>query len=78
MNNTATADRYYTVIGVHADGTGETQIFRRASALGEALVMAQQSDEDREFSTFGILPEDYEQARAEGIHFNEADGLLVD
>jgi len=47
-----------------------------AGSLREALALAKREDAPGTF-TYGIVPEDYEQARAEGIRFNEADGLLM-
>lgn len=49
-----------------------------ASNLSEALMLAERQDAGKAEYTYGILPEDYEQARAEGIAFNEADGLLME
>lgn len=49
-----------------------------ADSLSEALTMAERDDAGRGSYTYGVLPEDYPQARAEGIAFNEADGLLLD
>jgi hypothetical protein len=59
------------------DGTTEYRDYR-TSSIGEALAMAERDDAGRQTLTYGIQPEDYDGARAEGIAFNEADGLLVD
>lgn len=48
-----------------------------ASSLSEALTMAERADAGRADYIYGILPEDYDIARAEGIAFNDADGLLI-
>jgi hypothetical protein len=48
-----------------------------ASSLGEALLVAERQDAGRATYVYGICPEDFDQARDEGIEFNEADGLLV-
>jgi hypothetical protein len=49
----------------------------QAESLSEALTMAERADAGRATYTYGIPPEAYEQARAEGIAFNDADGLLI-
>lgn len=47
-----------------------------ATALGEALLMAERDIAGSD-ATVAIRPEDYAQAHAEGLSFNEADGLLI-
>lgn len=69
-----------------ADRPGPWEQLRRytASTLGEALTMAERADAGQTAANgggsyvYGIRARDYAIARAEGIHFNEADGLLVD
>ena len=63
--------------GVSADGLIEEIREYEATALSEALAMAERDDAGRADFVYGILPEDYDIARAEGIDFNEADGLLI-
>ena len=48
-----------------------------ADSLGEALAMAERDDAGSATRIYGIMPEDYDIARAEGIAYNEADGLLL-
>lgn len=48
-----------------------------ATTLQEALTMAEREDAGIADYLYGILPEDYAQARDEDIEFNEADGLLL-
>jgi hypothetical protein len=85
---TETTTRTYTVRAVAAcflsdgtpreDGLIEEEREYEASALGEALAMAEADDAGRADFVYGICPEDYDIARAEGLSFNEADGLLTD
>ena len=51
-----------------------------ATSLSEALMMAERSEAGRPdcAKAYGICPEDYTNARNEGIAFNEADGLLME
>jgi hypothetical protein len=49
-----------------------------ASTIGEALTMLERQHAGKETWTYGILPEDYAAARAEGVSFFDGDGLLVD
>jgi hypothetical protein len=60
-----------------ADGSAEFRDYR-ATSLGEALTMAERADAGIRTRLYGVMPEDYAIARAEGIAFNEADGLLLD
>ena len=46
-------------------------------SLAEALTRAERDDAGQRRWIDGVLPEDYDIARAEGIAFNEADGLLI-
>ena len=74
--------RTYTVLATwqdHPDGLREEHREYHAASLSEALMMAERADAGRPNApdAYGILPEDYAQARAEGIQFNEADGLLI-
>lgn len=48
-----------------------------ASSLAEALTIAERTDAGICTRVYGITPDDYDRARAEGIAFNDADGLLV-
>lgn len=78
-----TTSRIYLVLAVwndHPDGLREECREYVASALGEALTMAERDNAGRPDAPdcYGIAPEDYAIARAEGISFNEADGLLCD
>lgn len=59
------------------DGTEQILEFT-AATLSEALAMAERADAGHASMIYGVLPADYAIARAEGIAFNEADGLLVD
>jgi len=72
----------YTVLATwqnHPNGLQEEQREYEASSLGEALAMAEADDAGQPNApdAYGVLPDDFEIARAEGIEFNEADGLLV-
>lgn len=58
------------------DGS-ETVVEVEATSVGEALTMAERAHAGVADRIFGIAPDDYEAARAEGIEFNEADGLLI-
>jgi hypothetical protein len=73
----------YTVLAAwqnHPDGLQEEQREYSATSLAEALTMAERDDAGRPNApdAYGVLPDDYDLARAEGIEFNDADGLLVD
>lgn len=70
--------RTYRILAVQLEPT-HTEEYRdyTASSVAEALTMAERDDAGRQPRTYGILPEDYDTARAEGIDFNEADGLLL-
>jgi hypothetical protein len=48
-----------------------------ATSLAEALTMAEADDAGVADYLYGICPDDYAQATAEGIDFNVADGLLL-
>ena len=71
-------ERAYTI--THFINGGETieDADYIATSLSEALMMAERAEAGRRTVTFGIQPIDYALALAEGIAFNEADGLLVD
>lgn len=78
-----TETRTYAVLAVwnnHPDGLREEFREYEASSLSEALTMAERDNAGRPNAPdcYGIPPEDFDVARAEGIAFNEADGLLVD
>jgi hypothetical protein len=49
-----------------------------AASLGEALTMAERADAGAADYSYGIHPDHYPDAIAEGIAFNQADGLLLD
>jgi hypothetical protein len=59
-----------------AAGTAEHREYQ-ASSVGEALLMAERDNAGARSLTYGIQPEDYPEARDEGIEFNEPDGLLL-
>ncbi len=63
----------------HPSGLQEEVREYQASSLAEALTMAERQDAGKPYppTCYGVLPEDFDRARAEGIEFNEADGLLV-
>jgi len=68
----------YTI--THFINGGETIEERdyEATSVSEALTMAERAEAGQRTVTFGIQPRDYDEALAEGVAFNEADGLLVD
>jgi hypothetical protein len=63
----------------HPDGLIEEFREYQATSLSEALTMAERDDAGRPDAPtcYGIPPEDFDIARAEGIEFNDADGLLL-
>ena len=72
----------YRILTVTDDGgaSGWTEHIRsvEATSVSEALTMIERSDAGKlAVHAYGICPEDYAQARAEGIAFNDADGLLT-
>lgn len=70
--------RQYEVLAVRFEPEHvEEHRLYEATSLSEALAMAERDDAGRADYTYGILPEDFDLARADGIDFNEADGLLV-
>lgn len=66
-------------INRHLDGGAvvEEGLPYEATSIGEALAMAERDCAGKADATFGINAEDYAEAKAEGIAFNEADGMLV-
>ncbi len=79
-NSADTPIQTYRVLAVQFEPVHiETVRAYEATALGEALLMAERDDAGQGGSaiTYGVLPEYFAIARAEGIEFNEADGLLV-
>lgn len=63
----------------HYNPEHNTEEYREyeASCLTEALAMAERAQAGICDDWIGIHPDDYQQARNEGIAFNEADGLLI-
>lgn len=67
----------FTIRVVSFDPTyTETRRTYSATTLSEALTMAERDHVGTDV-ILGIVPEDYETAKAEGIAFNEANGLLI-
>ena len=50
----------------------------KATDLSEALTMAERMDAGQHTYIYGIDPSDYAEAVDQDIHFNTADGLLVE
>jgi hypothetical protein len=74
--------RKYRVIAFFPESSCEEYRFYLATSLAEALTMAERDDATRpvlltDDPLYGIAPEDYAVAEAEGIAFNRADGLLL-
>lgn len=71
--------REYIVLAVRfePDHTEEHRAYA-ATSIDEALLKAEREDAGRAGYTYGIMPEDFAEARGAGIAFNEADGLLLD
>ena len=72
-----THTRTYRILAVE-QGEEEYREYA-ATAISEALTMAERDDAGRigHAYTYGVMPEDYDIAREEGIRFNQADGLLI-
>lgn len=68
---------YYVLRVDPADGS-ETVRPYAATTLSEALMMAERDDAGSVTYLYGVRFADFAIARAEGIRFNEADGLLTD
>jgi hypothetical protein len=72
----ANVSRIYTILAVRDnDGTiSERKHAIEATSLSQALTIA----ERRGYGDYyGVMPENYPDAVADGIEFNEADGLLL-
>lgn len=70
--------RVYQILAVQFDPAHiEERRDYPASSLSEALAIAERADAGRASYTYGVRYEDFAIARAEGIAFNEADGLLI-
>lgn len=68
----------YRVLAVQMATTHTEEIRTyEATSLGEALAMAERADAGLRDCIYGVVAGDFDIARAEGIQFNEADGLLV-
>lgn len=67
----------YRVLISRPDENSEEVVAFDASDYAEALTMAERSLAGNTDAAFGIPADAYDLARAEGIEFNEADGLLV-
>lgn len=67
----------YQVLIARPDENREEIRTFHASDYSEALTMAERSLAGIADANFGIPADCYDLARAEGIEFNEADGLLV-
>lgn len=64
----------YTITAIIGDGETATDHSIDATSIGEALMIAQRSHLG---SFYAIKPSDYTEATAEGINYNEADGVLL-
>lgn len=74
MTNTS-ALRTYEIVTVSTEtGRSETQNIQ-ATSWSEAFAIAERMTAYE--ALFGITPNHYESARAEGLAINEADGLLL-
>lgn len=76
------AEPYRILVGWHAHplaGDGEEYRLYWATTFAEALTMAERDGSSEEYppDCYGVHPCQYDRARAEGIRFNEADGLLL-
>jgi len=68
----------YTITAMNPTTGAEELREYEATSLAEALTMVERADAGKVDRIYGIQAADYITARAEGIVFNEADGLLLD
>ena len=69
---------YYRVLAVQFGPVHTEEILSiPASSYSEALTIAERQDAGHRDRVYGIPVDSYLTARAEGIAFNEADGLLI-